>query len=416
MNPRAQAAKILAKLLDYGKTIDVLLSDDQEPVVKAYVYQTCRWFLQLEAIADELISKPLKDKDNDVFCLLLIGLGDLLHSHNKAHAVVNETVNATKNLKKPWAKGLINACLRTFQRDQEKLLASINDNEQAHYAHQQWFIDEIKSAWPNDWLEILNANNCQAPMFLRVNKLKGKISDYKDHAEKIIGDTCIQLKAPVAVEQLTGFRDGYVSVQDYASQCVAPLLKLQSKQTVLDACAAPGGKTGHLLETQADITLTALDISKERLEKVEQNLKRLKFSANLKASDASASNLWWDGQLFDRILIDAPCSGTGVIRRHPDIKLLRHASDIDNFTQQQWQLLNALWPLLKPQGIFLYTTCSVLPDENEKLIQKFVGQTPDASTLPITLPIGQACDLGWQCFPQIDGHDGFYYCRLVKNV
>jgi 16S rRNA (cytosine967-C5)-methyltransferase len=415
MNPRAQAAKILAKLLDHGKTIDVLLGNDQEPVVKAYVYQTCRWFLQVEAIADKLISKPLKEKDNDVFCLLLVGLGDLLHSNNKAHAIVNETVNATRNLKKPWAKGLINACLRSFQREQETLLANINKNDEAKHAHPQWFIDKIKSAWPNDWTPILNAGNHQAPMFLRVNKLKGKASDYEDHAEKIIGNNCIQLKAPISVEQLTGFREGHVSVQDHASQCVAPLLELQSKQTVLDACAAPGGKTGHLLETQPDILLTALDISEKRLQKVEENLTRLDFSANLKACDANASDAWWDGELFNRILIDAPCSGTGVIRRHPDIKLLRRESDIDSFSEQQWQLLSALWPLLKPQGILLYTTCSVLPDENEKLMQKFVDQTPDASALPITLPIGQACDLGWQCFPKINGHDGFYYCRLIKS-
>lgn len=415
MNPRAQAAKILANLLDHGKTIDTLLGNDQEPVVKAYVYQTCRWFLQLEAIADILISKPLKEKDNDVFCLLLVGLGDLLHSNNKDHAIVNETVNATKNLKKPWAKGLVNACLRGFQREQKALLAKINTNDEAHYAHPQWFIDNINEAWPNDWLEILNANNHQAPMFLRVNKQKGKSRNYESHAEKIIGDNCIQLKAPIAVEQLTGFREGHVSVQDHASQCVAPLLELHSKHTVLDACAAPGGKTGHLLETQPDITLTALDISEDRLQKVKQNLDRLGFSANLKACDASASETWWDGKLFDRILIDAPCSGTGVIRRHPDIKLLRRASDIENFTQQQWQLLTKLWPLLKPQGILLYTTCSVLPDENEKLIQKFMANTPDAATLPMTLPIGQTQDLGWQCFPQVNGHDGFYYCRIIKS-
>ena len=411
MNHRSQAAKILASLLNHGKTIDVLFNHNEEATTKAYVYQTCRWFFQLDAIANHLLTKPMKEKDNDVFCLLLIGLCDLLQSDNKEHAVVSETVNSTKALKKPWAKGLLNACLRKFLREKEALLEAINKDEQAHYAHPQWFIDSMKSAWPDNWQTILNANNHQAPMFLRLNPHKGHIDNYQQQADNITAPT-IQLKEAVAVEKLSGFHQGHVSVQDQASQYVAPLLSLQSQHKVLDACSAPGGKTGHLLETQADISLTALDISDTRLEKVKQNLDRLGFSATLKAADASDTQSWWDGELFDRILIDAPCSGSGVIRRHPDIKLLRRETDIAGFAKQQLALLTSLWPLLKPQGILLYTTCSVLPQENAQLVESFLEQVKDASVVDFELPIGQPCDIGWQCFPQINSHDGFYYCLL----
>ncbi|MES2204824.1 MAG: 16S rRNA (cytosine(967)-C(5))-methyltransferase RsmB [Pseudomonadota bacterium] len=404
-NQRAQIANIFSDILVKGITLDDALLRHEatdDPFVKAHSYGLCRWFYQLSAIANALLEKPLKDKDADIYALILLGLHQIYHSNIKPYAVVTETVDAVVHLKKIWAKGLVNACLRRALREKENLFELVNKEETANHAHSKWMIEHLKKSWPNDWQKILEANNHQAPMVLRVNKNGVQC--------------CVYLDVPLPVKEIEGFSEGEVSVQDEASQYVAPLLKLQPNERVLDACSAPGGKTGHLLETESSIQLTALDVSESRLQKVKQNLERLKLGARAKliAGDACQIDNWFDGHLFDKILIDAPCSGAGVIRRHPDIKLLRRKSDLQSFAEQQIKLLDSLWPLLKVGGLLLYTTCSVMPDENEAVIEAFLQSHADARSEIIQLPIGFAQQYGWQCFPQISRHDGFYYCLMVK--
>lgn len=405
-NQRAQIAKIFSDILIKGITLDDALlrhQANEDAFIKAHTYGLCRWFYQLSAIAKQLLDKPLKDKDADIYALILLGLHQIYHSTIKPYAAVTETVEAVLALNKSWAKGLVNACLRRTLREKESLLTVAQKEEMALYAHSPWMIEHLKKTWPNDWKTILETNNQQAPMTLRVNKNGVQ--------------TCVYLDAPLPVNEIEGFQEGTVSVQDEASQYVAPLLQLQPNERVLDACSAPGGKTGHLLETEPHIHLTALDINEQRLQKVKQNLERLRLDSNvtLIATDASDTLSWFDGHCFDKILIDAPCSGTGVIRRHPDIKLLRRKSDLHKFSEQQTNLLNTLWPLLKIGGLLLYTTCSVMPEENELVIDAFLKMHPDAKTRSIQLPIGFAQTHGWQCFPQINRHDGFYYCLFSKN-
>lgn len=411
-NARIIITKILQSVAESGITLDQAfvkhLPNNHEELsfIKNCAYGSCRWYFQLEAIADLLLSKPLKPKDHDIYYLIMVGVYQLLHSNTAEHAAVSETVNATKALKKIWARALINACLRKFLREKDDLLKIINNNSQAKYAHPEWLIDQLKFHWDksNTWEEILHANNTQGPMSLRDNTQENSPPIFK------------QLDQAVDVKSIPGFANGKISVQDQASQQAAPLLDIQKNMNVLDACSAPGGKTGHILELEAEINLTALDISEERLSKTKENLERLKLISNTKliACDASDLSSWWDKKLFDRVLLDAPCSGTGVIRRHPDIKLLRWEEDIEGFQTQQLNLLNNLWEVLKPNGKLLYTTCSVLPEENEHVIEKFIKSHQDAKPEKIELEIGHKEKYGWQCFPKINGHDGFYYCLLSK--
>ncbi|MBP9726940.1 MAG: 16S rRNA (cytosine(967)-C(5))-methyltransferase RsmB [Gammaproteobacteria bacterium] len=422
MNSRAQIAKIFADILVKGSTLDdalVYYQATDDSFVKAHCYGLCRWFYRLNAIAKILLSKPLKDKDADIYALILLGLHQIYFSTIKPYAVVTETVDAVLELEKPWAKGLVNACLRRTLREKEELLENIQQDEMAFYSHSRWMIEHLKISWPGYWQTILEANNQQAPMTLRVNqkRLEDPITQFLHSCSgEWRSPSCVYLASPMPVHDILGFKEGIISIQDQASQYVAPLLQLSPDDYVLDACSAPGGKTGHLLETEPKIHLTALDISEKRLQKVKQNLERLKLDSEvtLIASDACQTEAWFQGNLFDKILIDAPCSGTGVIRRHPDIKLLRRKSDLQSFAGQQRKLLNSLWPLLSVGGKLLYTTCSVMPEENEYVIEEFLATHSDAQVQEIQLPIGMAQQHGWQCFPQINGHDGFYYCLLTK--
>jgi 16S rRNA (cytosine967-C5)-methyltransferase len=411
---KLQAIQILCKVLD-GRSLSGLLGQ-QAPIVKEYCFGVCRWYDQLDANVQQLLQKPLKDKDDDIHVLLLIGLYQLIHMRTPDHAAINDSVDMTKKLKKLWATKLVNACLRRFLREKDTLLA--NMSEEGQFAHPDWIIARVKKAWPNDWQRILEANNTQAPMTLRANTAKVSAKEYAariPESTTSTADTVVQLNKPINALELPGFHEGLVSVQDEASQYVAPLFDLSPGMKVLDACSAPGGKTCHLLERFPEIKLTALDISPGRLEKVQQNLDRLQLKATLIAADASRLNNWWNQEPFDAILIDAPCSATGVIRRHPDIKLLRYDEDIASLAVQQQLLLCSLWKALKPGGQCVYTTCSIFPDENDETIKQFLSTHDDATINPATLPIGQATELGWQAFPQINGHDGFYYCRLLKQ-
>lgn len=433
MNTRAIAAKILALVIRDRRSLTELfhqqlpnaLADRDRGLVKEYCYGVLRWYERLKIIADLLVYKPLKARDQEITSLLLLGLYQLIYLKTPPYAALSETVAAAQTLKRPWAKGLINQALHQFLNHPEKFLERADAVEPGQFSHPQWLITLLKSAWPAHWQAILTANNSAGPMFLRVNPQQNSRDQYLqklqqqniDAAPVVDLPQAIYLPLPRAVGDLPGFNDGCCSVQDLASQLAAQLLDVQPQQRVLDACAAPGGKACHILEIQPDLAqLLAIDHDPDRLQRITENMERLKLTARgrLLAADAAKPETWWDGELFDRILLDAPCSGTGVIRRHPDIKILRKPDDIASYTQQQTTLLQALWPLLKVNGRLLYTTCSVFPQENEQVIQHFCQIHPDAKPQPIATNFGIAQTLGRQLFPTPQSHDGFYYALIVK--
>lgn len=387
-------------------------------------YGTLRVYPRLNAQLEKLLSTGLKPRDADVRALLLIGLYQLQYMRIPDHAVLDQTVAATTALKKKWARGLTNAVLRNAQRQAESLPALLAGKPEFDLAHPQWLCESFKAAWPAQFDSLIEAGNQHPPMCLRVNQLKTPVAEYSQALDELefAHQICqhshsgIRLDNPVGVDKLPGFADGLCSVQDEAAQLCAPLLDLQPNQRVLDACSAPGGKTGHLLESEPSIQLTALDISERRLTDVSANLQRLGLSAEIRAADAVETNSWWDGNRFDRILLDAPCSGTGVIRRHPDIKILRRRKDIDSFKQQQVALLENLWPLLAEDGLLLYVTCSIMPEENETQIASFVLKHKNVETIPIESSWGIALAQGRQLLPSPDGPDGFYFALLKKSA
>ena len=392
-------------------------------LIREYTYGVCRWYHRLEYIAGRLIEKPLRKKDSDLHCLILLGLYQLYHMRTPDHASINETVSLCKLLNKGWARSLVNAVLRNAQRERESLESKIQTDVNALFSHPQWLTSVIKKDWPDSFKLILEQNNIQAPMTLRVNISCCSRGDYMAQLQAAgisatsgkHTEAAIILDNPVDVIQLPGFIEGLISVQDEASQFAAELLNPASKSKVLDACSAPGGKTCALLERQSgQLKLLALDNSEERLCRVKENLARLNLKADVMCGDASDIDSWWDGELFDAILLDAPCSGTGVIRRHPDIKLLRHAADIPRLVGLQKQMLNALWPCLKQGGKLLYSTCSILQDENEKQVSDFLTENTDAKEMHVTHPKTISCTVGMQFLPGIDNLDGFYYALLEK--
>lgn len=424
---RATAARIIAEVVNKKHSLNAvltaalpLLAENERSLCQQLCYGVLRWHPQLDAISQQLLAKPLKTKDGDIAALLLCGLYQLRDLRIPSHAALSETVNATKTLGKQWAKGLINASLRNYQRQHDDIEAKLQQSDSARYAHPDWLIERFKHDWPAQWPAILEANNQQPPMMLRVNQQQSTRSEYlarltqaEISATEIAG--CAEgllLDKPCDVYQLPGFTDGDASVQDGAAQHVAAALTLSAGQRILDACAAPGGKTCHILEVEPSNEVIALDISEKRLVQIQQNTDRLKLNATLIASDAGDTDHWWDGKLFDRILIDAPCSGSGVIRRHPDIKLLRRPEDIATLATQQKQLLDSLWPLLKPDGLLIYTTCSALKQENEQQIDLFLQQHPDAQEQLITPEPATRQSFGYQRLPGDDNLDGFYYACL----
>ncbi|HFE32048.1 MAG TPA: 16S rRNA (cytosine(967)-C(5))-methyltransferase RsmB, partial [Gammaproteobacteria bacterium] len=321
--------------------------------------------------------------------------------------------------------GLVNAVLRNFQRQAEELLAAADASEPGRWAHPQWLIDSVRTAWPDDWQRILTANNERAPMTLRVNVRQQSRDDYLQRLEQAgidaeattHSDGGIRLRSPCDVTQLPGFSEGAVSVQDEAAQLAAQLLDVRPGQRVLDVCAAPGGKTAHILERSDDIALLAVDIEARRLQRVTDNLQRLGLQAEVREGDARRPDDWWDGRPFERILLDAPCSASGVIRRHPDIKLLRRPGDIETLLELQGEILRAIWPLLAPGGMLLYATCSVLPQENQQRVAAFLAEQPDAEGRPLEADWGRASGIGRQILPGgVAQMDGFYYACLHKRA
>ena len=432
MNPRLAAARALKAVLAGKASLASSLPSQLERVeprdkglVQELAFGAARWQPRLSALALALLSKPFRKADQDVEALLLIGLYQLLYTRIPAHAAIAETVGCATALKKPWAKGLLNAVLRRAQREAETLLPALEKDPVVLTAHPRWLQKSLKAFWPDDWLAICAANNSHPPLTLRVNQQQfsreaylAQLSECGFEAQAtVFSKDGITLAAPCDVTTLPGFSAGAVSVQDEAAQLAAELLMLEPEQRVLDACCAPGGKTCHILESQAQLReVVAIDLEPARLERVKANLARLKLNATVVAGDARATDQWWDGETFQRILLDAPCSATGVIRRHPDIKLTRQADDIIALAQLQGELLDALWATLAENGILLYATCSTLPTENTEVIAAFLQRTSDAKELPFNAAFGKQQPHGQQLLAQIDGHDGFYYARLIKQA
>ncbi len=426
-NVRAIAAGVINSLIqDKGSLTNLLAQHHSHPdysYLQELCFGTCRQYFLLEALLDQLLNKPIKSKDNDLRCLLLVGLYQLRELSTANYAVLNETVNAVNALDKSWARGFVNGVLRNYQRRQADL--DKNLSELSRSAFPAWLYKRLNKQWPGQSEALLSNSNLRPPMTLRCNlsrisrdELLARFAGEGIAATKgsVVG-TAIYLEQAQSVQTLPGFTDGLVSVQDEASQLVPGLLALEPGQRVLDACAAPGGKTCHIAESEQSLTkLVALDIDERRLVRIQENLDRLRLQATLLAADASAPDTWWDGQPFDRILLDAPCSATGVIRRHPDIKLLRKARDIDRLAALQQQLLCKLWPLLAPGGLLLYTTCSLLREENEQQIADFLDSAQDAKYQSIVADWGVECRYGRQLLTGTEQEpDGFYFALLRKE-
>jgi 16S rRNA (cytosine967-C5)-methyltransferase len=414
------AAQVVCKVLS-GRNLNQVLGPalsslpsqaaQQRAAMQDLSYGTLRFYGQLERVLQQLLHKPVQDAQ--LRCLLLVALYQLQYGKSAHHAVVDHAVRAARKTN-AGAAGLTNAVLRQFLRKRAELLAVASATPEGRYSYPQWWIDEIRTQYGADAESILLAGNLHPPMTLRVNCRRTQAAEYIDllagqHIQaRQIGTEALLLERPVAVEKLPGFGDGMVSVQDAGAQYAAHFLDLHDGMRVLDACAAPGGKSAHMLEL-AKVDLLALDKDAQRLQKVQENMQRLKLSAQLHAGDAARTEDWWDGKPFERILADVPCSASGVVRRHPDIKWLRRREDIVGFAQQQAQILAELWQTLASDGKLLYATCSVFHQENHGVIEDFLRQHSDARLLPLQAP---GMNQG-QLLPN-DQHDGFFYALLRK--
>jgi len=430
MNPRLAAAKALAAVLSGKASLNSSLPTQLDKVedrdrgfTQDLAFGTARWQPRLSALAEKLLQKPFKAADADVEALLLVGLYQLLYTRVPAHAAIGETVGCAEKLKKPWAKGLLNAVLRNAQRESEAIFAELERDPVVRTAHPRWLQKSLKAFWPEQWEAICEANNAHPPMILRVNRRHHSRDAYLDLLTEagIAATPCVYsrdgiiLEAAADVRSLPGFAEGWISVQDEAAQLAADLLDLAPDQRVLDACCAPGGKTCHILEAEPALAgVVAVDLEAKRLVRVKENLERLGLNAELIAADGRDTEKWWDGKPFQRILLDAPCSATGVIRRHPDIKLTRQPDDIVALAQLQGELLDAMWKTLEVGGILLYATCSTLPTENTEVIAAFLERTPGARELDLATSAGIKQPHGRQLLAQQGGHDGFYYAKLIK--
>jgi 16S rRNA (cytosine967-C5)-methyltransferase len=433
---RALSALLVYEVCISQKSLNTLLpltshqvDEKDRALLQEIVFGTCRWLLWLKTLYQPLLSKPVHRNDFLIECLLCVGLYQLLFTRIPAHACLNETVEAAEKLGLSRFKGLVNALLR--QVSQQEI--DIDDHEtreaMTSLSHPQWLQDKLKHNWPEQWLNILEQNNQHPPMALRINpcfypadsnkplqetyleKLNAQDSQAK---VSLISPYGVILESACSVQGLPDFSEGGVSVQDEAAQLSSELLDLKPNLRVLDACAAPGGKTCSMLEKEPSLSVIALDSDAKRAERIEENLSRLKLKAEIKIAQAEDLAEWWDGVYFDRILLDAPCSATGVIRRHPDIKLLRQEGDIKQLAELQFKLITTLWETLAPGGLMLYATCSVFSQENSRIIERFLKQTVDAKLIPIEANWGHNTGFGTQLFPVKDSHDGFFYARIQK--
>ncbi|MEH2922867.1 16S rRNA (cytosine(967)-C(5))-methyltransferase RsmB [Samsonia erythrinae] len=424
-NLRSIAAKVVGQVLDQGQSLSALLPVHQSEVSekdRALLQELCfgvlRVLPQLEWCIQQLMAKPLTGKQRTLHYLIMVGIYQLCHTRIPPHAALAETVEGAVALKRPQLKGLINGVLRQFQRHQEELIQR-EANRSSHYQHPGWLLARIQHAYPDCWQSIIEANNQRPPMWLRVNRLHHTRENYLTllAQEGIEAFThpehtdAIRLASPCAVDRLPGFAQGWVTVQDASAQSCVYWLAPQDGEQILDLCAAPGGKTTHILEAAPKSHVLAVDIDETRLSRVKENLLRLQMNAEVKQGDGRYPDLWCEGRSFDRILLDAPCSATGVIRRHPDIKWLRRDSDIDELVSLQKEILDAVWPHLKAGGTLVYATCSVLPQENNQQIAHFLSRHTDAALVDT----GTKTNPGIQILPHNDGGDGFFYAKLVKN-
>lgn len=428
-NVRTLAAMVLTPLLQNKGSLNTLFPaiekrcpEKDRGLLRELCYGTMRHHAQLNCMIKLLQNRAFKFRDIDIKALVLIGIYQLQHTRIPPHAAISESVEACRDLDKEWAGKVVNAILRRFQREQEELEESLSSDESYCFNHPEWMIAKLKNNWPDHWQDILAANNEQAPLTLRVNQRHTDRESYLQQLEPIIdaektsySDIGIRLASSMNVESLPGFEEGAFSVQDEAAQLAGQLLDLKPGQHVLDACAAPGGKLCHILEIESDLAqVDAVELEERRAGRIEENLERLSLDANLIIADASTQT-WWDGEQYDRILLDAPCSATGVIRRNPDIKYLRQAEDILETSKLQLSILENCWKMLKPGGKLVYATCSIFPQENERLVKRFISQSEDALHIEIDAPWGILREHGRQLFPQIGGHDGFYYALLEKQ-
>lgn len=424
---RLAATKVVSRVVS-GESLNqalpslqATLSKKDQPLLAELCYGTLRYYFRLDGWLSQLVEKPLKAKEKDVHSLILVGLYQLFYTRIPAHAAIGETVQVTRTLGKAWARGLVNGVLRSAQRQSDELHAMLDTDDVCATAHPPWLLGKIRKAWPDHWQRITEANNQSPPMTLRVNEQH----ILRDRYRKKLLDACIQstssstapqaitLSKATGVELLPGFSEGVVSVQDESAQLAGTLLSTKPGDRVLDACCAPGGKTCHLLELNNDIELQALDVDEKRLSRVQENLDRIGLKAKLMSGDGCEPEQWWDGELYDHILLDAPCSATGVIRRHPDIKLLRKPEDIDALAELQKNILSSMWSLLKPGGTLLYATCSIMPAENSKQVEAFLTSQGDAELITIDAQWGEDTGFGRQIFPGVG--DGFFYSLIRKQ-
>lgn len=424
-NLRSLAATAIGQVLDQGQSLSTVLpalqkniADKDKALLQELCFGTLRVLPQLEWCIKQLMARPMTGKQRPLHYLIMVGLYQLVHTRIPAHAALAETVEGAVALKRPQLKGLVNGVLRQFQRQQESLLAEA-DAQESRYLHPSWLLARIKKAYPAQWESITEANNQRPPMWLRVNRLHHSRDDYLKLLQQagITADVhddypdALRLAAPCPVTMLPGFAEGWVTVQDASAQGCIPLLAPQNGEHILDLCAAPGGKTTHILEAAPNAHVLAVDIDEQRLKRVQENLNRLQLQAEIKKGDGKDPQAWANDRVFDRILLDAPCSATGVIRRHPDIKWLRRNSDIDELVEVQKAILEAIWPRLKSGGVLLYATCSILPEENHEQIATFLASHPDATLVET----GDRTHPGIQNLPSAEAGDGFYYAKMIKR-
>jgi len=431
VDTRALAARSLAEIAMRGASLREVMERNapklRDPrdraLLMALLSEGARWWLRFDAAIDHLLEKSLRHKDPAIHALLVLGLVQLEILQLQDYAAVAATVEATRTLKRPQLARLVNAVLRRWQRERENLIARLDAKPQTRHAHPEWLAKALASDWPAQADAVMAADNREPPLMLRVNRqhieraallAQFQATGYEASLHPWLPDALV-LPHSADITRMPGFENGAFAVQDGAAQVAADLADLKHGMRVLDACAAPGGKACHLLE-RARIDLTALEVDAKRGERIRQNLMRLRLDAKIVIGDAGAPAGWWKRQPFDRILIDAPCSATGVLRRRPDVRLHRRESDIAAMHEQQRRILLALWPLLAPGGRLIYITCSVLRAENEVIVGDLLAQQGDARVVPFTLPVGHAAKVGWQILPGDGDLDGMYYAVLEKQA
>ena len=431
---RLQAVQITTRLLMDGSSLGELLPLAQEKLsardaahLQELVFGVTRWSGRLDCELGMLLKKPLRRKDTDVNVVLWLALYEIQYMRSPDYAVVNAYADLTSKLRKKWAKSLVNGVLRQFLREQTDITSKADSTDAGRTSLPEWMLRQLRTDWPEHVEDIVRAGNKKAPLVLRVNRAQGTRAQYRQQLEVAFADSdfichdgdlakdSLILETPVRIKKLPGFEQGLFSVQDSAAQLAAELVAPQAGQKILDACAAPGGKTCHLLELQANCQVTAVDNSEKRLQRVRENLNRLKLDARCVCADVAELDSWWDLKLYDAVLLDAPCSALGVLRRHPDIRLLRRETDIEGLLEQQKRLLASLWQTVKPGGKLVYATCSILQRENEQQMIDFLAENNNASEQPIEAEWGLARTVGRQILPGQHEADGFYYAIINKK-